>query len=203
MGAPDVMNKPLRAPLAGASSPATRSGRVDAPGDSPERVLLQRAREQAEAEAAVGDVMRREDEKAAQRAMLERPRRSAPPLKLLLLMTLLLFNGYVWFGHPAWLNFREPELSAPSYYASSWKIAVFLQRQRIEEYRRVKGHIPAFAQQAGQPVTGVLYTPLEQKDYLLAAGSGEKQVVYRSTDSLSVFVGRTLLQMGLVAGGLR
>ena len=137
------------------------------------------------------------------RAALEHSPRSAPPLKLLLLLTLLLFNGYVWFGHPAWLDFREPQLPAPSYYASSWKVAVYLQRQRIEEYRHVKGRLPASAQQAGQPVTGVQYTPIEQRDYLLAAGTGEKAVVYRSTDSLSVLMGRTLLEMGLVARGMR
>ena len=66
-----------------------------------------------------------------------------------------------------------------------------------------KGHLPATAQQAGQPVAGVKYLPLEEKKYELAAGAGEKQFVYRSTDSLSVLMGRTLLQMGLVTGGLR
>jgi hypothetical protein len=193
------MSEPLRAPLPGAASPATDSGGGSATPDE----LLQRAREQAEAEAAVGDVMRREDEKAAMREALEKPRPSAPPLRALLLLTLLLFNGYVWFGNPEWLKFREPQLPAPSYYASSWKIAVFLQRQRIEEYRHAKGHLPASAQQAGQPVTGVKYTPIEQRDYRLAAGTGDKQVVYSSTDSLSVLMGRTLVQMGLIAGGMR
>jgi hypothetical protein len=195
------MNEPLRSPRSGASSPASRPG--DAPGNGTHSELLQRAREQAEAEAAVHDVMRRETEKAAKRVALEQPRPSAPPLRALLLTTLLLFNGYVWFGHPAWLKFREPEMPAPSYYASSWKIAVFLQRQRIEEYRHRKGHIPASAQQAGQPVTGVQYTPIQQQDYKLAAGTGQKQVVYLSSDSLSVLMGRTLFQMGLVAGGMR
>ena len=193
----------MRAATPGASSPGHVPGRDDAQGDATQSELLQRAREQAEAEAAVGDVMRRESEKAARRVALEQPRRSAPPLKALLLLTLLLFNGYIWAGRPEWLKFREPELPQPSYYASSWKIAVFLQRQRIEEYRHRKGILPATAQQAGQPVTGVRYTPIEQKEYKLAAGSGDKQVVFVSTDSLSVLMGRTLLEMGLIAGGVR
>jgi len=197
------MSEPQRAPAARTSSPAGLPGHDDAPGDATHGELLLRAREQAEAEAAVRAVMRREEEKAAMRRALEQPVRSAPPYKLLLLLTLLLFNGYVWFGQPTWLKFREPELPAPSYYASSWKIAVFLQRQRIEEYRQARGYIPATAQQAGPPVTGVRYTPIEKKDYQLSAGYGEKQVVYHSSDSLSVLLGRTLFQMGLVAGGLR
>ena len=195
------MTEPQRARTPG--PPPSAVPRHDGPGDSTQDDLALRAREQAEAEAAVGAVMRREDEKSAKREALEHHPRRPFPYKAMLLATLLCFNGYVWFGHPAWLDFREPQLPAPSYYASSWKIAVFLQRQRIEEYRHVQGHLPATAQQAGQPVAGVKYLPLEEKKYELAAGAGEKQFVYRSTDSLSVLMGRTLLQMGLVAGGVR
>ena len=196
------MSELPRVPESGAPPPAAVPGHGGVAGDVTLGELALRAREQAE--AAVGDVMRREDEKAAKREALESRKRNAPPLKLLLLLALILFNGYAWFGSPEWLRFREPELPAPSYYASSWKIAVFLQRQRIEEYRRVKGCVPVSAQQAGQPVAGVRYTPIERTNYQLAAGAGEAQVVYHSaTDSLSVLMGRTLLEVGLIAGGIR
>ena len=197
------MSESPRSPEVQAPPPSPAPERADPAGSTTASELAMRAREQAEAEAAVGDVMRREDEKAAKREAREHQVHRPPPLKGLLLLTLLLLNLYVWLGNPEWLRFRQPELPSIDYYEASWKMAVYLQRQRIEEYRHEKGHIPASAQQAGQPVTGVRYTPIEQKDYQLAAGAGEKQVVYHSTDSLSVVMGHTLLQMGLIAGGLR
>ena len=165
--------------------------------------LAMHAREQAEALAAVSEVMQREQDKAAaQKAKELRPRRRAP-LKLMLLGALLLFNAYAWAGNPEWLHFREPQLPAVDYYESSWKLAVYLQRQRVEEFRAAKGHLPATASQAGPPVKGVEYTPLETRTYQLAAGSGSKRFVYLSSDSLSMMVGRAFVRMSLIAGGAR
>jgi len=167
--------------------------------------LAARAREQAEAQAAVADVMRRVEERAAtaERA-LHHERREGSKLKGMLLLTLLAFNLYAWFGNPEWLRFKEPRVPTVEYYEASWKLAVYLERQRIEEYRREKGAIPVTAQQAGPVVKGVRYTPnLTDRKYLLAAGSGAKQFVYSSTDSLSALVGRALLQVGTLTGGAR
>jgi hypothetical protein len=197
------MSDPLRAEPPEASPTPDVPEHAEAPSDLTLAELVQRAREQAEAEAAVDAVMRREDEKAAKREALEHRKHHAPPVKVGLLLSLVLFNGYLWMADPEWLRFKQPEAPSIDYYQGSWKIAVYLQRQRIEEYRHAKGIVPATAQQAGQPVAGVKYTPIEQKDYQLTAGSGSQAIVYHSTDSLSVLMGRTLLQMGLVAGGLR
>jgi hypothetical protein len=178
-------------------------GHDDVEGDLTMAELVQRARERAEAEAAVGAVMRREDEKAAKREALEHRKQHTPPIKGLLLLSLVFFNLYLWLGNPNWLTYNQPSGLSVDYYQSSWEVAVYLQRQRIEEYRQAKGHIPATANQAGPPVHGVQYTPLAQKNYELLAGNGAKKVVYHSTDSLSVLMGRTLFQMGLIAGGVR
>jgi hypothetical protein len=148
--------------------------------------------------------MRREGEKAAARAALEQRRRRPVPLKAILLGSLLALNLYLWLGDPEWLRFREPSAPSIDYYQNSWKLAVVLQRQRIEEYRKETGAIPANARQAGQPVHGVQYTPIDRSStYELAAGAGPSQVVYRSTDSLSTLVGRALVRIGLVTGGAR
>lgn len=167
--------------------------------------LAARAREQAEAQAAVSDVMRRVEERAAiaERA-LHQERREGSKLKVMLLLTLLAFNLYAWFGNPEWLHFKEPRVPSVEYYEASWKLAVYLQRQRIEEYRKEKGAIPVTAQQAGPVVRGVRYTPnLIDSRYQLAAGQGTKQFVYSSTDSLSALVGRALIQVGALTGGAR
>ncbi len=195
------MSSPQRAHGPGASPGGP------ARGDFTENVslaeLTRRSREQAEAEAAVGDVMRQEVAKAAQRSALDVRKRGGPPLRVLLLLSLLAFNLYLWLGDPQWLHYNLPVQPSADYYAESWRTLVYLQRERIEQYRAAKGHLPATAQQAGQPVRGVEYTPVQRTDYQLAVGSGGNQVVFHSTDSLSVWMGRTLLQMGLVAGGVR
>ena len=197
------MSEPLRAYEPEEPVPSSDASEGAGERDLTLSELVQRAREHAEAEAAVGAVMRREEEKEAKRAEQEHRRTHTPPVKLILFVTLVAFNAYLWFANPEWLRYNEPQAPSIDYYQSSWKIAVYLQRQRIEEYRQVKGHIPATAQQAGQPVRGVQYTPIEMKDYQLAAGAGPKQIVYQSNDSLSVMMGRTLVMMGLVAGGVR
>jgi hypothetical protein len=195
---------PIGAGDGNASPPDAIPGpRTAVPDDPTLAELVQRAREHAEAEAAVDAVMRGEEEKSAKREAQENRHKHPAPLRLVLLCTLLLFNAYTWFGHPEWLEFHAPSRPSLDYYEGSWKLAVYLQRQRIEEYRKVKGRLPASAQQAGPTVKGVQYTPLEMRTYQLAAGDGAKQFVYRSTDSLSAQLGRSLFQMGLVTGGAR
>lgn len=186
-------------------SSASHAHPADPSSRMPMDDLAARAREQAEAQAAVSDVMRRVEERAAiaERA-LHHERREGSKLKVTLLLTLLAFNLYAWFGNPEWLHFKEPSVPSIDYYEASWKLAVYLQRQRIEEYRKEKGAIPVTAQQAGPVVRGVRYTPnLLDSRYQLTAGQGAKQFVYTSTDSLSALVGRALIQVGALTGGAR
>ncbi len=163
----------------------------------------QRALERAEAEAAVADVLKREELKVARLAARERARPSAPSLRQWLLLALLLFNAYVWFGKPKWLEFNLPPPPTYDYYVNGWKVAVYLQRNRIEEYRSTTGHVPSSVQQAGPPVHGVEYTPRTSDTYELQAGNGPKRVVYTSSDSVAMLVGRSLLQATLSVGGVR
>ena len=183
----------------GARAPAPRGTAASGPAAAESAA---RAREQAEAEAAVALVMQRETVKAAAVAASEK-RKSGPPLKLYLLLSLLAFNTYAWFGNPEWLRFSGPELPEPSYYASSWKLAVYLQRQRIEEYRLRTGHLPVTSLQAGPPVKGVQYKSLPSSTYELAAGDALRRFVYLSSDSTAVLVGRAFVNMSMIAGGVR
>jgi hypothetical protein len=178
---------------------------MPAPEDGPASAEQQlRAREQAEAEAAVAAVMQREEAKAAAiEARTLSSGRKPPPLKLYLLLSLIAFNLYAWLGNPEWLRVRVPEMPAPSYYANSWKVAVLLQRQRIEDYRKRNGVLPASTSQAGPPVHGVHYTPMQSLTYELLAGEGESRFVFHSRDSLDASVARAFLQVALATGVAR
>lgn len=206
------MSEPLRAAgedahLRAGAPDAT--GRADAGGfHASEAVgtseIAARAREQAEAEDAVAAVMHREEVKATRLAAVEsRRRRPRASRRAWLLAGLVLFNGYLWLGNPQWLTWKEPPAPSIDFYQNSYKISVYLQRQRIEEYRKDKKKLPEVAKQAGPPVRGVRYTPLPRNRYQLQAGRGANAVVYTSTDSMAVFMGRTLIQMGLYARGIR
>jgi hypothetical protein len=204
------MSKPERAHDADETGPAA-SGSVrrfaSPPGRDSDDItanqLMQRAREQAEALAAVTEVMQREEVKATVLAEKLAPKQRRLPLKPMLLASLIAFNLYAWFGNPTWLRFREPEVPKASYYANSWEVAVHLQRERIEEYRRARGLLPLRAEQAGPPVPGVIYKPTTAVTYLLLSGEGPERFVYRSSDTLAVALGRAFLQAGLLTGGAR
>lgn len=204
------MPEPMRAVPPGDADPSPRPGASSVTPDdllpsSAIEEIAARAREQAEAQAAVADVMRRVEERAAvAEKALTHERREGSRLKVMLLLTLIAFNLYAWFGNPTWLRIKEPHVPSVEYYEASWKLAVYLERQRIEEYRREKGVLPVTAQQAGPVVRGVRYSPnLLDRRYQLAAGQGARQFVYTSSDTLSALVGRALLQIGTLTGGAR
>jgi hypothetical protein len=209
------MSEPLRVPEPGDADAAPADAHVPVefpsaenaapvePDDLTVEELRRRAREQAEAEFAVAAVMRREDEKAAKLAIVEGRVRRESPVRMLLLGALLLFNAYLWTNAPGWLEYRTPRTPPLDYYEASWRIAVYMQHQRVEEFRRERGKLPLVARRAGPPVKGVTYTPLTSDMYELRAGNHYRQIIYRSTDSLRVFMGRAMLQMGLIAGGAR
>lgn len=186
------MSEPVRAPA------------PDDPRDFAAAESRARVREHAEAEAAVAEVMRREQFKAQRLAEVEHRRRPRPqPLRVLALVALLALNAYLWTGQPEWLTWHEPPAPSIDYYQNSYKMAVWLQRQRIEEYRHEKQALPKVARQAGPPVRGVRYTPLAPDVYMLEAGKGLRMVVYTSRDSIATFMGRTLVRMGLAVRGAR
>jgi hypothetical protein len=197
------MSQPERADRS--APPPNGPGESGVRDDLAREELELRAREQAEAAAAVQAVMRNEElkaERVAKQARTERrPRRS--PLKLLLLGMLLVINAEFWMRPPQWLRFNPPPAPTYAYYRDSWKVAVALERDRVEQYHRLHGALPDSLVQAGQPVRGVDYLLLPSRTYLLSAGQGAGRILYDSRDSLNALLGRSLIQMGLVAGGAR
>lgn len=135
-----------------------------------------------EAEAAVADVMLREEGKAQQRAEREarlgRTRRD--PRKALALLALSAFNLYVWLGDPQWLRFDPPPAPTYDYYVKGWQMALAMQADRIEAYRASKGIAPRSPREAGEPVRGVEYSRRGATSYTLAAGNGPSRVTYDS-----------------------
>jgi hypothetical protein len=176
------------------------------PAVAPRPAEVARERARREAEAAVLELMASEADKAERRADAERRRlgRRPAPLRAALLLALLAGNAYLWFGKPSWLTFKGPPAPPLEFYADSWRTAVYLQGQRIDEYRRAKGRAPERASEAGRPVRGVEYARLGDREYQLAAGRGEQRVVFHSaSDTLAAMVGRSMMRLGLYTAGVR
>jgi hypothetical protein len=176
----------------------------EAPRDTIAIEALQaRARERAEAEAAVGEVMTNVAKKAAQVVEQQQRRHAKPkPLKLILLGSMVLLNLYLWLGNPEWLRFKEPAAPALEYYQDSWKMAAYLQAQRIEEYRKEEAKLPAKVDQVRHPVHGVDYVKLDDQRYQLAAGVGRNRVIYDSNQPINEWVGRSIIRLGLLTNGV-
>lgn len=165
--------------------------------------LRERAREQAEAEAAVGAVMTDVAQKAAQvvvqrKRAAQRPR----PLKLLLLCALSAFNLYIWLADPEWLHFKAPPTPTYQYYQDGWKMAAYMQAQRVEEFRRAEAKLPQRVEETRNPVHGVEYRRLSDQHFEVAAGKGSERVVYDSHQPLHVWVGKSLARIGLLTNGV-
>ena len=157
-----------------------------------------RERGRAEAERAVFEVLERVEQKRAAIELAEAkraPRRMH--VKELLLLALCAFNLYVWLGDPPWLRLPPPPTPNFQYYADGYRVAVALQRERIEAFRLKHGRLPLTVSQAGAPIEGVDFQPADSLAYLLLAGEGPSRVVYDSNDSLEKFLGESLGRLRL------
>jgi len=106
---------------------------------------------------------------------------------------------YVWFGSPAWLQpdpIPEPTLQEER---STLRLVMFLQAQRIELYRRTTGRLPAFLEEAGPPLPGIVYRRLDARTYRLYGHTRRQGLVYTSTEPLTEFLdtGEDLLALEL------
>lgn len=168
-----------------------------------DEALQARAREQAEAEAAVGAVMTHVAVKAAQVVkQQERAKERPKPLKALVLLVLTGLNFYLWLADPEWLHFKAPPVPTYQYYQDGWKMAAYMQAQRVEEFRKAQAKLPARVEQVRNPVRGVEYRRITDQHYELTAGTGSARVVYDSHEPLHAWVGQSLVRLGLLTHGV-
>ncbi len=170
----------------------------------PDNEALQaRTREQAEAEAAVGAVMTHVAAKAAEVVKKrERTGERPKPHKALILLGLTALNLHLWLANPEWLHFKAPPVPTYQYYQDGWKMAAYMQAQRVEEFRKAQAKLPARLEQVRNPVRGVDYRRVSDDRYELTAGTGRARVVYDSRVPLHVWVGKSLIRLGLLTHGV-
>lgn len=110
------------------------------------------------------------------------------------ILTLLLFSFtvYSYAARPAWI--WGPPVDATQVMAThdaDMRFAMFLLAQRIFEYRREFGAVPATLADVGDRIDSVRYVPLSDTSFSLRYESRRPIILY-STESMNAFLGNAV-----------
>lgn len=136
-------------------------------------------------------VMRDREEKVA----AERDARMHPQVRRRLsLMTLIGSVGFVLvILQPSWLaGPTKPPPETPAVAEASLRLGMLRDRQRILDFVRTNGRLPATLAEVGTDVPGLGYEPGDGQTFKLFAQSGDSLVLLYSTDSMQTFLGNSL-----------
>lgn len=118
---------------------------TDQPGGQPDRrALLQ----------AYQDVVKSERGKKDGEG---RPEKEARPMYVVVMSVLLIALTSILLTRPAWLFPRPPE-ETPVLREASLRVRMYVEIERIEQFRSANGHYPVSLLEAGGDTTGLSYT---------------------------------------------
>lgn len=103
---------------------------------------------------AFKDVVQSEREKKGGEG---RPEQQARPLYIAVMSVLLIALTSVLLTRPAWLFPRLPE-ETPAIREASLRVRMYVEIERIEQFRSANGHYPTSLLDAGGDTTGLSYT---------------------------------------------
>ena len=144
-----------------------------------------------EAARAVVKERNEKAEQAAARRMQPEVRKRVGVLSVLGLAGLL-----VIVLQPSWLNGPKalpPE--SPAIVEASVRLAMLREQQRVVDFLKRTGRLPATLSEAGVTVPGLGYEALPQQEFRLFAQAGDSLLVLRSSDSMTLFLGNSLREI--------
>ncbi len=97
---------------------------------------------------------------------------------------------------PDWLTGPKalpPE--PPTVAAASLRLSMLRERQRVVDYGRQHGRLPESSSEAGITLAGISYAREGLEGFTLSAQAGDSVIVLRSSDSLSTFLGSSLMRL--------
>lgn len=122
------------------------------------------------------------------RARAERSRRSPERrIPIWLVVGLGLVAAWLWLIPPPFLRVEEPPPRSGAQEEAALRFAVYVQAQRIEEFRNRSGRLPESLEEVGPPMPGMHYVRLSDGLYQLTGTSDRSRLTYRSDLSLSDF----------------
>lgn len=119
--------------------------------------------------------------------------------RVVAMVLLTLTAVYLWFARPGWIVPDPPPPLPAERIETHLRMAVWMQAQQVERFRRERGRLPDALRETGEPMPAMTYRRIDARTFhLLASGDGVT-VEYLSTDSLGAFVGAPDLALGLRA----
>jgi len=150
-----------------------------------------------ERERTLAEVMRYEASRSEMRSRGHGPEpttvRQVVTLAIALAVALVL-----WIRPPGFLLPASPATPPAAVVEANHRMAIVLQAQRIEHFRRVTRRLPDTLDEVGPVVPGLRYERLDANDYRLRAGEGEGAVTWDSTEALRTFAGSADRALGWV-----
>lgn len=139
-------------------------------------------------EAALAAVKDRQE--AAQRPQA-RPRTRVRWVTLLLLLGLI--AAILLLVRPVWLvGPKAPPAESESIVAASFRLTLLRERQRVFDYTKRHGHLPATLVEAGSPRSDIRFQTTGPLAFNLSARAGDSLITLHSSDSLGAFLGESL-----------
>jgi hypothetical protein len=136
-------------------------------------------------------VIKDRDEKARRARMKPEERRRVSLLTLLSLAGLVLV-----LLRPSWLagpKALPPE--SPAIVEASMRLSMLREWQRVSDFAKQTGRLPASLAEAGSTTPGIGYEALPEQHFRLFAQAGDSLLVLSSTDSISHFLGNSLREI--------
>lgn len=150
-----------------------------------------------EREKALAEVMRYEASRSAKRSRRRGPEpttdRQVVALAITVAVALLL-----WIRPPGFLLPAPRPSPTPAVVEANHRMAIVLQAQRIDHFRRVTRRLPDTLDEVGPVLPDLRYERLDANDYRLRAGGGERAVTWESTEPLRSFAGSADRALGWV-----
>lgn len=100
---------------------------------------------------------------------------------------LLLILQPDWLGGP-----KAPPAEQPEVAVASLRLAMLRERQRIVDFAKRSGRLPATLSEVGSDVPGLGYEPDTGQQFKLIAQAGDSLIILYSQDSMSAFLGKSL-----------
>ena len=156
------------------------AGAAPPPGDSKSALM-------AAARTAIQDQADKAVSAKVTRGGRTHPARTTIFFLLALAGAVLLVVRPAWLAEPATLPPEPPAVAA-----ASVRLTLLRERQRVFDFEKAHGHLPATLAEAGIDQAGLEYARRDSTRFELSAWTGDSLIVLRSADSISTFLGGSL-----------
>ena len=147
---------------------------------------------------AIGDAVsaRKQTEAEERNARRARERRRSPAVLWTTIIVGWAVRAWIWIGRPAWLFDDTPERAESAEVSEArLRFALYLERNRVDQFRRRTGRLPATLEEAGSVEEGITYLPRGRDSFAVEGSRGGTTLLLTSAMDSDSFLGgsRTLI----------